>query len=154
MFGIEPSIINIRKAKYTIGENICLPWNDKIHSGKGEKYFDEDFKKWYCKHCFDKYIEINQNLKYGEKISHKGYFDLDQKSVIKIFYKTKKRNPIFAVEEGLIKIGECKLYLDTTYKDLNDREIETTMKFGGTFIDVTAIHLKSGKTVKTTLTFD
>ena len=28
------------------------------------------------------------------------------------------------------------------------------MKFRGTFIDVTAIHLKKGKTVKTTLIFD
>jgi len=28
------------------------------------------------------------------------------------------------------------------------------MKFGGTFIDVTAKHIKSGKSVKTTLSFD
>ena len=154
MFGIEPSIINIRKARYTIGNEVNKPWNDKIHSGKGEKYFDKEFKKWYCKHCFDKYIEINQNLKYEEKISHKGYFNLDQKSVLMIFYKTKKQNPIFTFEEGLVKIGEYELYLDATYKDLNDREIEITMKFGGTFIDVTAFHTKSGKSVKTTLTFD
>ena len=154
MFGIEPSIINIRKAKYTIGEKKRKPWDDKIHSDKGEKYFNEDFKKWFCKHCFDKYIEVNQNIKHGAKISHKGYFNLDQKSATLSFYKTKKQNPIFAFDEGLVKIGECRLYLDTAYKDLSDRVIETTMKFGGTFIDVTAIHTKSGKSVKTTLTFD
>lgn len=39
-------------------------------------------------------------------------------------------------------------------ENLQDRQIKTIMKFGGTFIDVTAIYLKTGKTVKTTLTFD
>ena len=44
--------------------------------------------------------------------------------------------------------------LDETYENLEDRKILTTMKFGGTFIDVTAKHIKSGKLVKTILTFD
>ena len=39
-------------------------------------------------------------------------------------------------------------------KVMKKKKIKTLMKFGGTFIDVTAIHLKSGKTVKTTLAFD
>jgi hypothetical protein len=28
------------------------------------------------------------------------------------FYKTKKINPIFANEEGMTKIGECRLEID------------------------------------------
>lgn len=52
------------------------------------------------------------------------------------------------------KIGECKISIDKEYKNIKDREIKTIMKFGGTFIDVTAIHIKSGKSVKTTLKFD
>ena len=70
------------------------------------------------------------------------------------FYKTTKKNPIFTFEEEVIKIGECQLDLDKIYNNLEDRKIRTIMKFGGTFIDVTGIHLKSGKSVKTTLTFD
>ena len=70
------------------------------------------------------------------------------------FYKTKKVNPIYVTEQDIIKIGECRLEIDKEYLNYNDREIRITMKFGGTFIDVTAIHVKSGKTVKTTLTFD
>ena len=71
-----------------------------------------------------------------------------------MFYKTKKQNPLFAFEEGMKKIGECKISIDKEYKNIKDREIKTIMKFGGTFIDVTAIHIKSGKSVKTTLKFD
>jgi hypothetical protein len=152
LFGIQPSTINIRKAKYTIGKGIGVPWNDELHSGKGKKIYIKEFKKWFCNNCFKKYIEINQNLKIDEVISHTDY-SLDFYSEIS-FYKTKKQNPIFTFEEGIKKIGECKFYIDNEYKKINDREIKTIMKFGGTFIDVTAIHLKSGKTVKTKLTFD
>ena len=62
LFGIEPSTISIRKAKYTIGAESCFPWDDNKHSGKGKKFYDEDFQEWYCESCFSKFIEINQNL--------------------------------------------------------------------------------------------
>ena len=157
LFGIKPSIINIRKAKYTLGKSANLEWNDEIHSEKGKKFFSEYYKKFYCRDCFIKYIEINQNLNYGEKISHIEYLDKVTKTgkIVKMsFYKTKKANPIFIFEEGVIKIGECVLEVDIKDESLEERKIETNMKFGGTFIDVTATHLKSGKSVKTTLTFD
>ena len=52
LFGIEPSTISMRKAKYTIGKGVSTKWIEEKHSGKGKKYFDEDFQKWYCKECF------------------------------------------------------------------------------------------------------
>ena len=160
LFGIEPSMINIRKAKYTIGVDADKEWNDKIHSEKGKKFFSEYYKKFFCEDCFSKYIEINQNLNYGDKISKISHIELNKfkkNSICSVefqFYKTKKANPIFIFEEGVIKIGECKLEVDIKNESLEERKIETNMKFGGTFIDVTATHLKSGKSVKTTLTFD
>ena len=154
LFGIKPSTINIRKAKYTIGKGICMDWDDKKHSGKGEKFFFEEFNTYLCKNCFEKFIEINQDLKYEESISKKSYINKGHKKIIMEFYKTRKVNPIFIFEEGITKIGECILDIDKIYENLKDRTIKTTMKFGGTFIDVTAIHLTSGKSVKTTLTFD
>ena len=152
LFGIQPSTINIRKAKYTIGRGIGVPWDDKLHLGKGKKVYIEELKEWYCNNCFDKFIEINQNLKIDEVISHTAYSKGFSSKIS--FYKTKKQNPLFIFEEGIKKIGECTLSFDNEYKTIKDREIKTIMKFGGTFIDVTAIHLKSGKTVKTKLTFD
>ena len=78
----------------------------------------------------------------------------NQKNIEINFYKSKKINPIFTFEKGVIKIGECLLDIGKTYENLKDRALKVTMKFGGTFIDVTAIHIKSGKSVKTTLTFE
>ena len=156
LFGIEPSSISIRKAKYTIGKKSAIPWNDKKHSGKGEKFYVESMKAWFCKDCFEKFIEKDQNIKYEESISHENLVaGVKGAKVLRLeFYKTLKTNPIFILEEGVIKIGECKLEIGTDFKNLEDRKIKTTLKFGGTFIDVTAVHLKTGKSVKTTLTFD
>ena len=157
LFGIEPRRINIRKAKYTIGKEINSLWNEKKHSGKGTKYFNEEKRKWYCKKCFDKFIEINQSLKYGDEISHISSIFVtskNKKAVTMKFYKTKSPNPTFTYEEGVIKIGECRLDIGQEYNNYKERKIKTIMKFGGTFIDVTAIHIKTGKAVNTILTFD
>ena len=35
LFGMEPSAINVRKAKYTIGQIANNPWDEKKHSEKG-----------------------------------------------------------------------------------------------------------------------
>ena len=153
LFGIKPSSINIRKSKFTIGQLARKEWIEEIHSGKGVKQYVEETKKWYCESCFDKFIEINQSLKYGEQISHIGFVNKDGEVKME-FYKTKKLNPIFTFEEGMIKIGECKLHIGKEYKKEKTNRIKVIMKFGGTFIDVTAIHLKSEKSVKTTLVFD
>ena len=152
LFGIKPSTISIRKAKYTIGKGIGVPWDNKLHSGKSEKIFIKELNGWYCHDCFEKFIETNQNIKYEEEISQRAYSRGFETKIV--FYKTKKQNPLFTFEEGMKKIGECKISIDKEYKNIMDREIKTIMKFGGTFIDVTAIHIKSGKSVKTTLKFD
>ena len=70
------------------------------------------------------------------------------------FYKTKNPNPNFIIEAGMVKIGECRIDIGKKYESYKERKIKTIMKFGGTFIDVTAIHIKSGITVKTKLIFD
>ena len=157
LFGIEPSMINVRKAKFTIGKKINLDWDESKHAEKGKKVFNEEKQKFFCKDCFEKFIEINQNLKYEQEISHiSSISSINKKksAVTMHFYKTKNPNPTFIFEEGMIKIGECRLDIGKEYESYKDRKIKTIMKFGGTFIDVTAIHIKTGLSVKTTLTFD
>ena len=155
LFGINPSAIDIRKAKYTLGEKMHSKWIEKIHEGKGEKYYDKDRKEWLCKDCFIKFIEIGQDLKLGKEINYYSYMcEKDQTSVVFDFYRTTKRNPVFALEEGVNKIGECKLIVGEAYEKYEDRKLETIIKFGGTFIDVTGRHVKTGKEVEAILTFD
>ena len=152
LFGIEPSKISIRKAKYTIGQGINDYWDDSKHLASGFKFFSPEANGWFCSNCFLKYIEINQNLSYEDEIIRTNFSPTFNSCMA--FFKTKKINPTYVTEEGIVKIGEFQLEIDKEYTNYFDREIKIIMKFGGTFIDVTAIHVKSGKSVKTTLKFD
>ena len=69
-------------------------------------------------------------------------------------YKTLKSDPIFVFEEGMIFIGKCILDAGKEYEKYEDRKINVIMKFGGTFIDVKAIHIKSGNYVNVKLLFN
>ena len=68
-------------------------------------------------------------------------------------YQTLKSNPIFVYEKGIEKIAEFTLNTEKDFP-LGERNIEIRIKFGGTFIDVKAIHLKSQKIINGTLVFD
>ena len=49
LFGLDPTIINIRIAKYTIGMGTRKMWDEKIHSQKGKKYLIKMIKFGYVK---------------------------------------------------------------------------------------------------------
>ena len=153
LFGINPNIIETRIAKYTIGMAVDGFWNEKIHSEKGEKHYDEDLKVWRCRNCFYKFIEVNQKLKINEEISAGSLSMLDPRSTTLTFYKSLKPNPIFTFEKGVEKIAECKLDAEKDYP-IGERNIKVCMRLGGTFIDVQGVHLKSGKKCKVKFKFD
>ena len=151
LFGINPNIINTRIAKYTIGQGMRDYWNEERHSKMGKKVFDEVDKDWKCEDCFSKFIEVQQKLKINEEIT-KSYRMAGPRYCTLNFYQTLSPNPIFTFENGVEKIGNCELDAGKDYPP-EERSIEVTMKFGGTFIDVKAIHIKSGNIIKTTLNF-
>ena len=152
LFGINPNIISTRIARYTIGTDVRLPWNEKIHSKKGRKVYDKTDDKWVCKDCFSKYIEINQKLKVGEEIT-KSYVMTGPRLCTMHFYKTLKINPAYTFEEGVEEIGKCTLDAKKDYPP-GERQLKLTMKFGGTFIDIKGTHVKSLEEIKTTLKFN
>jgi hypothetical protein len=153
LFGINPNLIETRIAKYTIGMGVSDIWNEEIHSGKGTKYYDEDTKKWRCKDCFCKFIEVNQKLKINEEISERSFSMNNPRSGTLTFYRSLKPNPIFTFEKGVEKIAECILDAEKDYP-VGERDAKVYMKFGGTFIDVQGVHIKSGKKCKVKFKFD
>ena len=151
LFGINPSIINIRISKYTYGQGTRKKWDEEKHSKLGKKVYDDEEKIWRCEDCFDKFIEIKQKLKIEEEIT-KSYTSVQPRYCTLTFYKTLNPNPMFIFENGVEKIGVLKIDAGKDYP-YGERGIKVTMKFGGTFINVKAIHTNSGKEVKTTLNF-
>ena len=151
LFGINPNIINTRIARMTIGQGTRGVWNEEKHAQFGEKIYDEDENIWRCKNCFDKFIEINQKLKLNQEIT-RSYTMIEPRYCTLNYYKSFKSDPTFTFEKGIEYIGECKIDAGRDYPK-NERDIKVTMKFGGTFVDVKAIHVQSGKEFRTTLIF-
>lgn len=152
LFGINPKIIESRIAKYTLGISTNSIWNEKLHSKLGIKFYDEDDKVWRCRDCFDKFIEINQKIKIEDEITH-SFKTVDPRICNLFFYKSLKSNPIFSFEVGMEQIGKIQLDAKKDYP-VGERGFKVTMKFGGTYIDVKAKHVKSGNEVNATLTFN
>jgi hypothetical protein len=153
LFGLNPNIIDIRIAKYTIGMQTRSLWNEEKHSKNGKKVFDEDNKVWRCENCFAKFIEVNQELKNGEEIPPKTFSMVSPRTCTLHFYKSLKPNPIFTFEKGVEKMVECELDAGKDYP-LGERDFKVYMKLNGTFIDIKAVHEKSGKFCKVNLKFE
>ena len=153
LFGINPSIVGIRISKYTIGLEVNNIWNEEMHSKLGEKFLSEEENIYRCKNCFCKFIEINQKLEYNKTIKYDNLSMLNSRSCDLPFYKSIKPNPIFTFEKGVEKILECELDAGKDYP-LGERNIIIEIKFGGTYIDVKAIHEKSGKSINVNLKYD
>ena len=152
LFGLNPNKITQRKAKYTFGMDANDIWKEELHSGKGEKYYDDENKVYRCRDCFSKFITINQNLELGQEIT-KNYVFSKSRICEMNFYKTFKPNPIFVNEEGIEEIGQLRYEADEDYP-IGERGNTVTMMIGGTFIDVKCKHTKSGKIIKTQLDFN
>ena len=153
LFGINLSIIGIRISKYTIGLETNGIWNEEKHSKFGEKFLSKEENIYRCKNCFCKLIEINQKLEYNKTINYNDLIMLNSRTCNLPFYKSIKPNPIFTFEKGVEKILECELNTGKDYP-LGERNLIIELKFGGTYIDVKAIHEKSGKYIKVNLKYD
>lgn len=151
LFGINPNIINTRISRFTIGQGTRSQWNEEKHSRFGKKVYDEWKKIWRCEDCFDKFIEINEKLQLNQEIT-RTYHMVGPRFCNLKYYKTLYPNPVFTFENGVDYIGNCNIDAGDDYPE-GEREIKVTMKFGGTFIDVKARHVKSGNEVRTTLNF-
>jgi len=152
LFGLNPNKIIQRKARYTIGTDTNMPWDEELHSKNGKKYYNEIDNTWRCKGCFSTFIRINENIQIGQEIIKKYHF-IKPRYCIQHFYKTLKLNPIFIYEEGIEEIGKLRLDAGKDFPP-GERQFTITMRIGGTFIDVKAKHLKSGVTIKTKLDFN
>ena len=104
LFGLGPSIINIRIAKYTIGMETNGIWDDKKHSQKGKKVYDKINEIWRCEKCFEKFIEVNQRIKYDETLPPKSFSMVGPRKANLKFYKSLKINLVFTFENGVEKL--------------------------------------------------
>ena len=153
-YAFERNIISVRKAKYTIGIGFEDDWiND--YEGKGKKIKING--NFYCENLFSKFITKNQRIPFNQVIKN-SYF-MDCPTIIIDLYKSNKDNPTLIDEKddqgNLIvdKFGEIILDVKDEY-DPNKKEVIVEMKFGGTFISISAKYVKNNERVYSLFVFE
>lgn len=151
LFGKKSDFINIRKAKYTIGVSCRFKWDKKLYGDQVKKVPSPFNNFLWVENCFDKFVEKEQNLHFGEITKHS--FQMNSPKCIFEIFRTEKLNPKFTTEKGLENIGTISFDIEKDKITVDERDIECSMKFGGTYLVFKAKHLKTGKEIKTIITY-
>ncbi|CAL1526695.1 unnamed protein product [Lymnaea stagnalis] len=158
LFGIDPSIVNIRRSRLTYGVGILNRFDSNIHPES--KRVNRDGVDW-CIDVFDKYVETDQPVMLGTSVvrsytpAKKG-----QVSIILNIYSSLNPNVRFITDPGVTRCGTLCLSLAALEDNMTEaaaapgpREIQTRMSFGDTEISVVAVDVATGKLVKASVDF-
>jgi len=150
-FGIDPSIRS-RVSRLTYGARCCREF-DSSKDPVSKKFWAEDQNEYYCNDRFNVFVKAGDEIGIDDKVT-RIYVPIEknQKEIPLSFYNTKKLHPRYIDEQGVTELGT----LTITRLDVSsgrDWNVEVTMKFGGTEIQVTAKDVKTGKVEKTSLRF-
>ncbi len=150
-FGIDPSIRS-RVSRLTYGAG-CSEEFDSSKDPVGKRFWAEDFNRYQCNHRFFVFVEVGDEIGTDEKVT-RVYSPLhkNEKEMMLTFYSSRKPHPRYTDEQGVTELGTLTITRSDTSSGLN-WNVEVTMKFGGTEIQVTAKDTKTEKVEKTSLRF-
>jgi len=150
LYGFDTKVISTRVCKETYG----IQSSSKFRKGKDpEKTKISVQKRPYCNDRFSKHVSIGQKVTIGELTEEHPYYPLEesQKTVDLNLFTSDKNDPEYCKEENCSYIGKLKVDIPTNLP-MEEREIVTRLKFGGTEISVEARIKATGE--ETRATFD
>ena len=150
MFGIDPTLVNIRRSAMTYGVGCLHQFDPNMHPP--EKRVVKDGKDW-CTDIFDLFVKNGQAIPHGHSIT-RAYNPARSaiKSTVITLFVSKNENINFVTDPGVEKIGELRLRMPDTTGGRN-RELSMTMLFGDTEISVEAVDITSGQTATAQVDF-
>ena len=151
LFGLDPSVVHIRKSRLTYGVGVLNKYKPDKH--QEEKKVLKDGKAW-CTDVFDKYVEIDQPVAVGDVVlrSYTPVVTGQTLSLI-IVYSSENPRANFITDHGVSKCGTLELELPAKDENGTKREIQTRMQFGETEIKVSALDVCTGTHVQAKIDF-
>ena len=144
-YGLSPQRIKSRKAKYTLGINAYMIWDEKKFGKKVIKIFDTQKNSYCCENAFLTFISKNDDIPYDNKITKQLGLRWDKQDGSfgghLVLYKSNKPEVTYIDEEGVEEVGKLDLFVESG-NYLGDN-FEATIELGGTYLNVTASHRKS-----------
>lgn len=153
MFGLDPTVVNIRHSRLIYGVGVLNHFNPEKHPRS--KKVSKDGVDW-CTDVFDRFVNMDQPIALGDTVirSYTPARPGQKLSLINI-YCSEKENITFITDPGVRKCGTLSLDLtDVEYTDIpQQREIQIQMHFGETEIRVSAVDMTTSREVLANIDF-
>ncbi|XP_056407812.1 heat shock 70 kDa protein 12B isoform X4 [Hyla sarda] len=154
LFGLDPTIVRVRRSPLTYGVGVLNKFVEGKHPK--EKLLVKEGKNW-CTDIFDKFVSVDQSVALGD-IVQRSYCParLGQRKIIINIYCSSSDDVVYITDPGVRKCGTINLDLpdiDEANGKILRREIKASMQFGDTEIKVTAMDVKTSKTVRAAIDF-
>jgi len=151
-YGLDPSIVHVRRAKCTYGIGVIRPFIQGVHPI--DKLVVRGGRTW-CMDLLDVFVRAGQSVSRGEEVvrSYRPAQD-NQESIVLHVFSTEEEGDreVRLITEGAVQ--QCgTLELSRLPPANQDRQIQVRMKFGETEIKATAVDLTSGQEVHATVDF-
>jgi hypothetical protein len=149
MFGLDPSLVHIRRSTLTYGVGCLHPFIPQKHPI--EKRVMKGGREW-CTDIFDTFVYADQPVSLGHAVI-RSYTPATARSTSTTItlYACEKEFVRFVTDPGVRKVAQLKLELPQL--DSRCRELHMSMIFGNTEITVEAVDLTSGQTAAASADF-
>jgi len=156
-FRCNPEVIWARKAEYTYGDIICIPFNPDIHD-PAYKVHNENGRD-YCTNLFRPFTEIGDTIRADEVLQTQSITPFSSSMTRMIFtvYLSSERDLWYGRDKDgklvseLKEVGMLMFDLQDIPGETDDKSVVLTIDFSQTEIQLKACHEKTGKEVKVVL---
>ncbi|XP_077157425.1 heat shock 70 kDa protein 12B isoform X2 [Paroedura picta] len=155
LFGLDPTIVRVRRLPLTYGVGVLNKFVEGKHPQ--EKLLVKEGKKW-CTDVFEKFVSVDQSVALGEVVQ-RSYCPAraGQRKIIINVYCCATDDVVYITDPGVRKCGTISLDLEELEgpgsPKRSRREIRASMQFGDTEIKVTAMDVRTAKTVRASIDF-
>ncbi|XP_053390534.1 heat shock 70 kDa protein 12A-like [Mercenaria mercenaria] len=148
--GHSPHFITERVLKFTYGIECYLPF---IHGTHEEHRLVVINGEEYCDQGFQKFVEKGQVVRKGDTFTDTFMpVDCSQKHMEFPVYASELKSP-FYVDQGCKYVGTMDVLLETHHRDDHDRNVNVTLQFSGTEIQIEGVDKKSNQKTHISLNF-
>ncbi len=152
LFGLEPEIHVSRILRVTYGCGSNSPFRPEIDL-ESKKFWHEARRAYYCKDRLSIFVQAGESIEVNQKVVQTFHpMEHNQKLVGFNFYISPDKDPQYVDQPSVIKIGDFTVESPDFTRGI-DREIEVSLYFGRTEIQVEAIDKNTGTQVETQLKF-
>ncbi|XP_052792382.1 heat shock 70 kDa protein 12B-like [Mya arenaria] len=151
IFGHNPTAIASRVSRFTYGISVNKTFIPGVHP-ESKKVINDG--RADCQDCFDKHVQIDQEVEVGQSFDEKGYIPSrrNQRTVAVRVFTSTERNPKYVDDPGCTELGNINVDM-SNIDSYEERNFVVKMIYGDTELHVEAKVLKTGEVLNASFDF-